>query len=96
MSGLRESDSEVLPQKYSKKQADRKVGKTRLPLNVKVNSLDGPCGRTTDLILTPTNGEITHEVIEYGSCSEPGYLVPIDRIVESTPETLHLNCSLVE
>jgi hypothetical protein len=67
-----------------------------IPLNVKVSCSDGPCGRTTNLILMPTTGEITHVVVEDGSYPETGYLVPIDRIFESTPETMRLNCSQAE
>lgn len=67
-----------------------------IPLNVKVSCLDGPCGHTTTLIIMPTNGEITHVVVGDGSYPETGYLVPIDRIAKSTPETMHLNCSLAE
>jgi sporulation protein YlmC with PRC-barrel domain len=67
-----------------------------VPLNVKVNCSDGPCGRSTNLILMPTSGEITHVVVEDGSYPETGYLVPMDRIAESTPESIRLNCSLAE
>jgi len=67
-----------------------------IPLNVKVSCSDGSCGRTTNLILMPTNGEITHVVVGDGSYPETGYLVPIDRIAESTPESIRLNCSHAE
>ena len=67
-----------------------------IPLNVKVSCSDGSCGRTTNLILMPTNGEITHVVVGDGSYPETGYLVPIDRIAESTPESMRLNCSQAE
>jgi len=67
-----------------------------IPLNVKVSCLDGPCGRTTNLILMPINNEITHVVVGDGSYPETGYLVPIDRIAESTPESIRLNCSQAE
>jgi sporulation protein YlmC with PRC-barrel domain len=67
-----------------------------IPLNVKVSCSDGSCGRTTNLILMPINGEITHVVVGDGSYPETGYLVPIDRIAESTPESIHLNCSQAE
>lgn len=67
-----------------------------LPLNIKVSCSDGPCGRTTNLILMPTNGEITHVVVGDGSYPETGYLVPIDQIAESTPKSMRLNCSRAE
>ncbi len=67
-----------------------------VPLNVKVICSDGPCGRTTNLILMPTNDEITHVVVGDGHYPETGYLVPMERITESTPESLRLNCSRAE
>jgi hypothetical protein len=65
-----------------------------IPLNAKVSCTDGPCGRSNYLVLMPTNEEITHLVVGDGSYPETEYLVPIDRILESNPESIHLNCSL--
>ena len=64
-----------------------------IPLNAKVSCLDGPCGQSTYLVLMPTNEEITHVVVRDDSFPETEYLVPIDRIAESTPESIHLNCN---
>lgn len=46
-----------------------------IPLNVKVSCSDGPCDRTTTLILMPINGERTHVVVGDGSYLETGYLI---------------------
>jgi len=67
-----------------------------IPLNAKVSCLDGPCGQSTFLVLMPTNEEITHVVVRDDSFPETEYLVPIDRIAESTPESIHLNCNREE
>jgi hypothetical protein len=67
-----------------------------IPLNAKISCSDGTCGQSTYLILKPTNEEITHVVVSDGSFPETEYLVPIDRIVESTPDSIQLNCSLEE
>jgi hypothetical protein len=64
-----------------------------IPLNAKVSCSDGPCGQSTYLVLIPTNEEITHVVVSDGSFPETEYLVPIDHILESTPESIRLNCS---
>jgi hypothetical protein len=64
-----------------------------IPLNAKVSCSDGPCGQSTYLVLIPTNEEITHVVVSDGSFPGTEYLVPIDNIVESTPESIRLNCS---
>ena len=65
-----------------------------IPLNAKVTCLDGPSGQSHYLVLNPTNEEITHIVVgDDNSSSDREYLVSIDRIVESTPESLQVNCS---
>jgi hypothetical protein len=67
-----------------------------IPLNANVSCLDGPCGQSLYLIIKPTNEEITHVVVGDSSYPEIEYLVPIDRIVESTPESIRLKCSREE
>ena len=67
-----------------------------IPLNAKVSCSDGPCGQSTYLVLMPTTEEITHVVVSDGSFPGTEYLVPIDRIAESTPESILLNCTLEE
>jgi len=67
-----------------------------IPLNAKVSCADGPCGRSVYLVLMPTNNQITHVVIGDGSFPETEYLVPTDRIMDSTPDSIQLNCSLEE
>ena len=64
-----------------------------IPLNAKVSCSDGPCGQSTYLVLMPTTEEITHVVVSDGSFPGTEYLVPIDHIAESTPESIRLNCS---
>jgi sporulation protein YlmC with PRC-barrel domain len=65
-----------------------------IPLNAKVTCTDGASGQSHYLVLNPTNQEVTHIVVgDDVSASDREYLVPIDRIVESTPESIHLNCS---
>jgi sporulation protein YlmC with PRC-barrel domain len=67
-----------------------------IPMNAKVSCTDGPCGQSTYLVLKPTNEEITHVVVSDDNYPETEYLVPIDRIVESTPDSIRLNCSREE
>ena len=62
-----------------------------IPLNAKVSCLDGPCGKSLCLVIMPTNEKITHVVIGDGLFPETEYLVPVDRIAKSTPETILLN-----
>jgi sporulation protein YlmC with PRC-barrel domain len=68
-----------------------------IPLNAKVSCSDGPCGQSHYLVIKPSNEEITHMVVgDDNSFSETEYLVPIDRILESTPESIRLNFSCEE
>jgi len=67
-----------------------------IPLNAKVNCSDGPLGHSVCLVLIPISDTITHVVVGDGSFPETQYLVPIDRILKSTPESIQLNCTLDE
>jgi hypothetical protein len=67
-----------------------------IPINAKVNCLEGPCGHSVLVILKPTTQEITHVVISNDSSPETEYLVSVDRIAESTPDRIRLNCSRAE
>jgi hypothetical protein len=48
------------------------------------------------VILKPTTQELTHVVISNDSSPETEYLVSVDRIAESTPHQIRLNCSREE
>ena len=62
-----------------------------VPINERVNCSDGPCGKSTRVILKPNTKEITHVVIARGdSVSETEYLVDINRIMESDPTKIRL------
>jgi hypothetical protein len=67
-----------------------------IPINAKATCLEGSCGHSVLVILKPTTQEITHVVISNDSSPETEYLVSIDRIAESTPDHIRLNCSREE
>lgn len=64
--------------------------------NAKVSCSDGPCGRSTYVIIKPTTEEVTHLVVSDESFPETEYLVSIDQVVESTPDQIRLKCSSKE
>lgn len=65
-----------------------------IPLNVDVYCDNGKvCGRSVSIILNPVTEEITHFVIKVKDLAHPEYLVPIEYIVESTPQKIQLRCS---
>ncbi len=67
-----------------------------IPINAKVNCTDGSVGQSTYVILNPTNEKITHVVVTNGRYPEIEYLVPVDHILESTPDVIRLDCTREE
>ena len=67
-----------------------------ISVNAKVNCSDGPSGQSTCVILKPTTQEITHLVVSNELFPETDYLVSLDRVMESTPNRIQLNCNREE
>jgi len=68
-----------------------------VPINAKVNCSDGPCGRSTRVILKPNTREITHVVVANSEAiSETEYLVDVKRIMESNADKIRLTLSQEE
>src|SRR5512135_1861422 len=68
-----------------------------ISINAKVSCSDGPCGECTRVILNPSTEEITHLVVNNNrALLETERLVPVDRIIESTPQRILLSCSQEE
>ena len=64
-----------------------------IPINVDVLCAGKPCGRSTSLIINPVNEQITHLVVAEKAFPNIERLVPVDKILESTPESIQLRCS---
>lgn len=65
-----------------------------VPINAKVNCSDGPCGRSTRVVLNPGTKKVTHLVVATGDAvSETEYLVDVDRVMESDPGKIRLTLS---
>jgi uncharacterized membrane protein len=68
-----------------------------VPIDVKVECIDGPAGTSTHVIINPTTKTITHFVV---ADNEPvvarNYLVPVDRISETRHDVIRLNCKVEE
>lgn len=58
-----------------------------VPLNVEVRCAEGTCGRSTSIILNPITNQVTHVVVKLEGQE---YMVPLDFIVESTPQQIQL------
>jgi sporulation protein YlmC with PRC-barrel domain len=64
-----------------------------IPLNTNAQCTDGPCGRSTYVVIDPVTEKVTHIVVRDHRFPHIEYLVPVELIVESTPNTIRLRCS---
>jgi sporulation protein YlmC with PRC-barrel domain len=72
---------------------EREANPLDIPINAKVTCSDGPFGQSTHAIIMPNTEKITHVVVVDEYYPETRYLVPVELIVESTPESIRLNCT---
>lgn len=63
-----------------------------IPINVEVLCRDGQCGHSTHVILNPTNDQVTHVVVQEYAFSDDERLIPVDQILESSPQMIQLRC----
>ncbi len=69
----------------------------KVPLNAKVMCLDGLAGESTSVVIHPETRNITHLVVQDKTFPEATeWLVPIERVVDSTTEAIQLNCTREE
>jgi hypothetical protein len=64
-----------------------------VPINAKVVCPDGECGRSICAVLNPVNDQITHVVVREKGVNNLSRLVPIERIRESDPDVIRLECA---
>lgn len=68
-----------------------------VPLNAAVTCTDGPCGRTTNLVVNPVTHVVTHIVLEDKSL--PGNatrLVPVANVASASAQSVTLSCAKAE
>ncbi len=65
-----------------------------IPLNAKVECVDGSYGESTCVIINPITKKVTHFVVQgTGLHSSKEHLVSIDQVVETTSATIRLACT---
>jgi sporulation protein YlmC with PRC-barrel domain len=64
-----------------------------IPINVDVLCAGELCGRSTYLVINPVNERITHLVVAEKAFPNIERLVPVDKILASTPNSIQLRCS---
>lgn len=72
-----------------------------IPLGVNVECKDGLCGRSTHIIFDPISRRASYFVVENNKFKRSDFdsdqrLVPIDRVVDTTSDSIHLNCTAIE
>jgi len=65
-----------------------------IPVKAKVLCTDGHAGTTSAIIVNPIRREVTHVVVE--SIKYVDYLVPLEKVAATTPDTVHLDCTISE
>jgi sporulation protein YlmC with PRC-barrel domain len=67
-----------------------------IPMNVEVKCSDGTCGTSNCVVLNPITDQITHIAVQGNSFPYVKRLVPIDKIKETTPKSITLECDLYQ
>lgn len=65
-----------------------------IPVDAKVECADGPYGETVAVIIDPVKQVLTHFVVQDSVSQHPvQYLVAVDYVVETNPDTVRLSCT---
>ena len=64
-----------------------------ISVNAEVQCTDGPCGRSTYVILNPTTDQLTHLVVKHKQSPHVERLVAIDQVEEASPDLIRLRCT---
>ena len=64
-----------------------------IPINVEVLCAGRACGRSVCLIINPINERITHLIVAEKTFPNLERLVPVDKILSSSPNSIQLRCS---
>lgn len=67
-----------------------------IPINVDVLCAGELCGRSKYLIINPVNERITHLVVSERAFPNIERLVPVDKILASSPNLIQLRCNQVD
>jgi sporulation protein YlmC with PRC-barrel domain len=67
-----------------------------IPVNAHVQCADGPCGRSTSVIVNPATRQVTHLVVDEGKPESMSRLVPVEFVTQSTPHLICLSCGQAE
>lgn len=62
-----------------------------IPVSTQVECVDGPCGHSAGVIVSPKNQQVTHLIVKpHGDLER---LAPVNQIVEASPIRIRLRCT---
>lgn len=67
-----------------------------LPLDAEVQCDDGPCGRSTTVIVDPVTEKVVYIAVRDISRAHTEYLVPVDLVTSTTTDSIQLSCTCDE
>jgi hypothetical protein len=67
-----------------------------IPLGAEIKCADRVCGRSAYLVVNPITDAITHVVVRSAQWPHAEYLVPLDLVLETSPEEIQLRCTAAE
>jgi hypothetical protein len=67
-----------------------------IPINAEVVCADGPCGRSTCLVLKARTDTVTHVVVQEKHFPHGQFLVPTEDVVRATADLIELRCTREE
>ena len=68
-----------------------------IPINAKVKCLDGrSAGWSTGVVFNPSTGQITYLIVKGYQFPHTLRLVPVEQVVEATPQTINLDCTMTD
>jgi hypothetical protein len=67
-----------------------------IPANAEVVCAEGPCGRSTYIIINPTAWQVTHLVVKEKGFPSVERLVSLEEVIETDPHLVRLRCTREE
>lgn len=67
-----------------------------IPVKAEVQCKDGNAGRSTYVIVNPIDQRLTHLVVKDDEAPFGEYLVPVERVEKTTPDSIQLSCTREE
>jgi sporulation protein YlmC with PRC-barrel domain len=64
-----------------------------IPINAKVECIDGVCGHSAYVLINPVIDQVTHLVVKENSSPHTEFVVPVDFVTETIAGTIRIRCS---